>query len=382
MRELSPALHGCFRNAVQSAGTEVEATVGLAEGKGVHGLEIAGRRGHGRWTCGGILTRRCGFGHQNPGAHHRRGAPPLRHRGGVERSGATSPGAARVQRSRSGGEAGERAADRRCRTTFRGPCVPERTGALSGRPPGAGACGGAGTGGGHDHDDRTPGHGGRAVLDDHGAADHDDDLDARAAMEAATAVPVGHPGPMTDPAGKMRARRRRTTLPTAVVTAATIGTTGLALVWSADTAPTNTGARTAAATTAALEIAREKSGIDQLHRSIAATMRQIDALHTGVPPAAAAPTTTTLPSVAAGSAAAPAPHASGVQAVAGPAGPAGPAGTAPAAVAPAPAPAASPAPSTAPAAAPVATTPTTQAPPPPPPPPPPVTATTGASGAA
>ena len=55
-----------------------------------------------------------------------------------------------------------------------------------------------------------------------------------------------------------------------VVTTATIGTTGLALAWSVDTAPANSGDRTTGATTAALEIAREKSGIraaPPVHRS-------------------------------------------------------------------------------------------------------------------
>ncbi len=81
---------------------------------------------------------------------------------------------------------------------------------------------------------------------------------------------------MTD--RRPRAGRRRTVLPTLVVTAATVGTTGLALAWSAGTAPVTSGSGSAATSAVALEIAREKTGIAQLHRSIAATMRQIDAL--------------------------------------------------------------------------------------------------------
>ena len=171
------------------------------------------------------------------------------------------------------------------------------------------------------------------------------------------------PEPVTDPAGKERARRRRATVPTVVVTAATIGTTGLALAWSVDTAPVTTGARTAVAATVALEIAREKSGIDQLHHSIAATMSQIDALHTAAPATASASTTTTRtaggaePGSAAGAAAGASRCRPSRQ----------PPSAAPAAAAPAPTPAAAPAARAAPAPTPVpAATPTTQPPPPPP----------------
>ncbi len=187
---------------------------------------------------------------------------------------------------------------------------------------------------------------------------------------------------MTERTG--RKRRPRVIVPSLVVTAATVGTTGLALVWSIDTAPVTPGSRSAASSAVALEIAREKSGIAQLHRSITATMSQIDALHTAAAVPGQAGTGTTAPATpggagpTSGQTGVSAPAASTVGAgssipAAAPATAAAPTSAAPAASVAVPVPA-----STTPAPT---STPTTQPPPapPPPPPPPPVTTTTGAS---
>ena len=203
--------------------------------------------------------------------------------------------------------------------------------------------------------------------------------------------------PTTNPASKAKKRRRAATVPGMVVTAATLGTTGLAFAYSVKTAPpTNTG-KSAQAAAVAAEIAREKAGISQLHTTISSTQQQIKALQDGAQattqPAASAPVpapanssnpntpSTGATSGAGGSTLAAASHPS-----ASAAAPTAPSGGAAATPAPSAAPAAAgqpvaaPAPSPAPAPAPTpTTTPTTQ---PAPPPPPPVTSTTGASGTA
>ena len=98
-------------------------------------------------------------------------------------------------------------------------------------------------------------------------------------------------GPVAEKRQKARTRRRKTLVPGMVVTAATLGTTGLAFAWSFKTAPASTGTATPAASVVASELSRERSGIAQLHESIESSLSQIDALHHGQsvpgPPAAA-----------------------------------------------------------------------------------------------
>ena len=194
---------------------------------------------------------------------------------------------------------------------------------------------------------------------------------------------------MTDPQPKSKKRRRSATVPGVVVTAATLGTTGLAFAYSVKTAPPTTTGKTAQAAAVAAEIAREKAGITQLHSSIASTQSQLKALQTGKPSAStfAAPTPgspTSMGTSASGTASVAntsTQSASSRTTASGAAAPAAASGGA-AAATPSPAAPSAPAPGSSPAPAPTptpTTTPTTQPAPPPPPPPPPVTTTTGAS---
>ena len=198
--------------------------------------------------------------------------------------------------------------------------------------------------------------------------------------------------PMTDPTSKAKKRRRAATVPGVVVTAATLGTTGLAFAYSVKTAPpTATGKSTQAAAVAA-EITREKTGITQLHSSISSTEAQIKALQAGggstsQPPGSATPAGPSPADSSTSRAGTVSVASTPNQSVSSPAGSSAAALGTPSGAAAASAPAASgqPAVSSAPSPTPAptptpTTTPTTQ--PPPPPPPPPVTTTTGASGSA
>ena len=94
------------------------------------------------------------------------------------------------------------------------------------------------------HDDGTTTH-----HDEHDPTDYDDD---QAVLEGVTTV-----APTTNPTSKAKKRRRAATVPGMVVTAATLGTTGLAFAYSVKTAPpTNTG-KSAQAAAVAAETARE-----------------------------------------------------------------------------------------------------------------------------
>ncbi len=201
---------------------------------------------------------------------------------------------------------------------------------------------------------------------------------------------------MTDGRSKAK-RRRKATVPGVVVTAATLGTTGLAFAYSINTAPSQTD-KTAPPSAVTGEIARELAGIAELHASISSTEQQIKALQSGAsapgqPGASrsATPGAATVGTSVSGTSATQVAGTTGSQSSTGTAGPSAPAApapsagaaaptsAAPAAAAPAPsgsAPTPAPAPASTPAPAPApVTTPTTN----PPPPPPPVTATTGAT---
>ena len=211
---------------------------------------------------------------------------------------------------------------------------------------------------------------------------------------------------MAEKRQKAGTRRRKTLVPGMVVTAATLGTTGLAFAWSFKTAPASTGTATPAARVVASELSRERAGIAQLHESIESSLSQIDALHHGqsvpAPPTAAVgsslavATPSSVTSTPGGSSVAVSAVSSGSTAPGSHgAAPATATATAPAAAAAtssvassSPAPAAAPpsqpvaAPSPAPAPTPT-TTPATQPAPTPTPTtvPPPVTSTSGASPA-
>ena len=197
---------------------------------------------------------------------------------------------------------------------------------------------------------------------------------------------------MTEGRSIPKKKRRPATVPGVVVTAATLGTTGLAFAYSLHTAPPTHQGTSAQSAAIAAATAREKSSITRLHAAISSTEEQIKALQSGastvsdpVAPGSAAAT------VGGSSAAATSPTSGtsagpSASAVAAPAASGTSTGTsaAPTAAASSPASAgaatATPGPTTTPAPAPV-TTPTTQPAPAPPPPPPPVTATTGATTA-
>ena len=86
--------------------------------------------------------------------------------------------------------------------------------------------------------------------------------------------------PMTKPRSTAKKRRRAATVPGVVVTAATLGTTGLAFAYSLNSAPATGQAKSAQSAAAAAATARE-SPVSRLHISISSTEQQIKALQSG-----------------------------------------------------------------------------------------------------